>query len=82
MPYFVTVDGRPYGPAAGFKTKATAKWFVGAHGLTGARITKAPLRDNPAFRKVKGGRAVSLKDFTGTVTQKNDGTVLIRGRKR
>lgn len=82
MPYFVTVDGRPYGPASGFRTKAQAKWFVGSNGLAGARITKATVRGNPAFRKVKGGRAVSLKNFTGTVTQKSDGSVLIRGRKK
>lgn len=32
-------------------------------------------------RKVKGGRAISVKNFTGTITRKNDGTVIIRGRK-
>lgn len=32
-------------------------------------------------RKVKGGRAISLKNFTGTVTRKKDGSVLIRGRR-
>ncbi len=36
----------------------------------------------PVGRKVKGGRAVSVKNFTGTITRKNDGTVIIRGRKR
>lgn len=35
-----------------------------------------------AGRKVKGGRAVSVKNFTGTITRKNDGTVIIRGRKK
>lgn len=35
-------------------------------------------------RKVKGGRAVSLRNFTGTIVRKSDGTVNIlgRGRKR
>lgn len=42
---------------------------------------------NPAKvkgRKVKGGRAVTLKNFTGTIVRKNDKTVQIlgRGRKR
>ena len=36
---------------------------------------------NPG-RKVKGGRAISLRNFTGTVTRKNDGSVIIRGRKK
>lgn len=35
-------------------------------------------------RRVKGGRAVSLRNFTGTIVRKSDGTVNIlgRGRKR
>lgn len=36
---------------------------------------------NPG-RKVKGGRAVSLKNFSGTVTRKANGQVVIRGRSR
>ena len=32
--------------------------------------------------KVKGGRSVSLKNFTGTVTRKSNGQVVIRGRGR
>ena len=38
---------------------------------------------NPAKskgRKVKGGRAVSLRNFTGTITQKANGQVVIRGK--
>jgi hypothetical protein len=31
-------------------------------------------------RKVKGGRAVTLKNFSGTVTRKANGQVVIRGR--
>jgi hypothetical protein len=33
-------------------------------------------------RKTKGGRAVTLKNFTGTVVKKSDGTVQIVGRGR
>jgi hypothetical protein len=33
-------------------------------------------------RKVKGGRAVTLKGFTGTVTRKANGQVVIRGKGR
>ena len=35
---------------------------------------------NPAGRKVKGGRAVSLKNFTGRVIRKSNGQVQIVGR--
>lgn len=38
---------------------------------------------NPAKvkgRKVKGGKAVSLKNFTGTVIRKTNGQVVISGR--
>ena len=40
-----------------------------------------PPQMNPG-RKVKGGRAVSLRNFTGTVTRKSNGSVIIRGRNR
>ena len=33
-------------------------------------------------RKVKGGRSVTLKNFTGTIVKKSDGTVDILGRGR
>lgn len=33
-------------------------------------------------RKVKGGRAVTLRNFTGTIVKKSDGTVGILGRGR
>ena len=33
-------------------------------------------------RKVKGGRAVSLKNFTGSVIRKSNGQVLIRGKAK
>jgi hypothetical protein len=33
-------------------------------------------------RKVKGGRAVSLKNFTGTIVRRSDGTVRILGKGR
>lgn len=33
-------------------------------------------------RKVKGGRAVTVRNFTGTVVKKRDGTVQIVGRGR
>ena len=33
-------------------------------------------------RKTKGGRAVTLKNFTGTIVKKSDGTVQIVGRGR
>ena len=40
-------------------------------------------RSNPLkVRKVKGGRAVSLRNFTGTVVQKKDGSVTFRKRGR
>lgn len=33
-------------------------------------------------RKVKGGRAVTLRNFTGTITRKANGQVVIRGKGR
>lgn len=33
-------------------------------------------------RKVKGGRAVTVRNFTGTIVRKSDGTVDILGRGR
>lgn len=46
-------------------------------------IAKQKKRTNPARvkgRKVAGGRAVSLKNFTGSVIRKSNGQVVIRGR--
>ena len=42
------------------------------------------LRRNPAAkgRKVKGGRAVTVRNFTGTVVRKSEGTVEILGTGR
>lgn len=45
------------------------------------KFMKAGGLKNPG-RKVKGGRAVSLRGFTGTVTRKANGQVVIRGRSR
>lgn len=39
----------------------------------------ASLKKNPG-RKVKGGRAVSLKNFTGSVIRKSNGQVVIKGK--
>ena len=49
----------------------------------GAALRKF-VRGNPSVkgRKVKGGRAVTLKNFTGTVVRKSNGQVLIQGRGR
>ena len=38
-------------------------------------------KKNPG-RKVKGGRAVSLRNFSGTITKKRNGQVVIKGRSR
>jgi hypothetical protein len=52
------------------------------------RVSKALkkfVRGNPPRvkgRKVKGGRAVTLKNFTGTIVRKSDGQVEILGRGR
>ena len=48
-------------------------------------IVRSFERLNPASvkgRKVKGGRAVTLRNFTGTIVKKSDGTVGILGRGR
>ena len=50
-----------------------------------AAALKKYVRGNPPRvkgRKVKGGRAVSLKNFTGTVVKKANGQVQIMGRGR
>lgn len=39
----------------------------------------ASLKKNPG-RKVKGGRSVSLKNFTGSVIRKSNGQVVIKGK--
>lgn len=47
--------------------------------------TWVPAKKNPPRvkgRKVKGGRAVTLRKFTGTIVRKKDGTVEILGRGR
>ncbi len=49
------------------------KWVLGPESEQG------PTRENPG-RKVKGGRAVSLKNFTGRVIRKSNGQVQIIGR--
>lgn len=50
------------------------------------RLIKSELKHkNPPRvkgRKTKGGRAVTLKNFTGTIVKKSDGTVQIVGRGR
>jgi len=63
-------------------------WGQGA--WTVATVTEAKRtiddneRPNPATtgRKVKGGRAITVKNFTGTITRMNSGAVVIRGRKK
>lgn len=42
-------------------------------------VKEKPVKRN-AGRKVKGGKAVSLKNFTGRVIRKSNGQVLIEGR--
>lgn len=49
-----------------------------------SRILKGA-KSNPAHvkgRKVKGGRAVTVRNFTGTIVKKADGTVQIVGKGR
>lgn len=48
--------------------------------LTGQPKLKNPPRVKG--RKVKGGRSVTLRNFTGTIVRKSDGTVNILGRGR
>lgn len=46
-------------------------------------LKKQQSKSNPPRvkgRKTKGGRAVTLKNFTGTIVKKSDGTVQIVGR--
>jgi len=53
----------------------------GTHNLYWAYLdTKYPKQKNPAGRKVKGGRAVSLRNFTGSVVRMSNGQVVIRGK--
>lgn len=51
---------------------------------SGAAASGVKRRANPSVkgRKVKGGRSVTLKNFTGTIVKKSDGTVDILGRGR
>lgn len=48
------------------------------------RPTRGPKLNPPKVkgRKVKGGRAVTLRNFTGTIVKKSDGRVEILGRGR
>jgi len=53
--------------------------------LSRAQERLARMKGNPPRvkgRKTKGGRAVTLRNFTGTVVKKSDGTVQIVGRGR
>ena len=57
-------------------------WYTKA-GFLKKRYRSQARRFNPVKgRKVKGGRAVSLRNFTGTVVQKKDGSVNILGKGR
>lgn len=50
-----------------------------------AKALKKFVRGNPARvkgRKVKGGRAVTVRNFTGTIVKRSDGTVDILGKGR
>lgn len=49
-------------------------------GYSGGKFRSNPPRVKG--RKVKGGRSVTLRNFTGTVVRKSDGTVNILGRGR
>lgn len=54
-------------------------------GFTTRYISELKKRGNPPRikgRKVKGGRAITLRNFTGTIVKKSDGTVGILGRGR
>lgn len=65
------------------KSKKTIKSALRSLGIHKSRISATKL--NPPRvkgRKTKGGRAVTLKNFTGTIVKKSDGTVQIVGRGR
>jgi hypothetical protein len=44
--------------------------------------TKKGYLKNPTGRKVKGGRSVTLHNFTGSIIRKSNGQVKIKGRGR
>lgn len=64
----------------GALSMADAKTLGLLRGLKGRRLQSNPPRVKG--RKTKGGRAVTLKNFTGTIVKKSDGTVQIVGRGR
>ncbi len=71
---------------AGSRGLAYSEHATLAGAISRARANhKRAARSNPARvkgRKVKGGRSVTLKNFTGTVVRKSDGRVEIRGKGR
>ena len=74
-------DERNYGRviARSYKKSVASKAAASANRRSAGGFT------NPARvkgRKTKGGRAVTLKNFTGTIVKKSDGTVQIVGRGR
>lgn len=80
---------RGNGPMSLRQTKRTVKRVAGAkEAREWAKRMKALSRErrgNPPRvkgRKVKGGRAVTLRNFTGTIVKKADGTVDILGKGR
>ena len=82
---------RNAGPHSLRKTKKVVRKMSAARdpsfdvGAWARRIKQLRKKQNPPRvkgRKVKGGRAVSLRGFTGTIVRRSDGTVNILGRGR
>lgn len=66
------------------KSKKAIKTLLRRAGIHKSRISATTKLNPPRVkgRKTKGGRAVTLKNFTGTIVKKSDGTVQIVGRGR
>lgn len=64
----------------GALSMADAKTLGLLRGLKGRRLQSNP--PHVKGRKTKGGRAITLRNFTGTIVKKSDGTVQIVGRGR
>lgn len=71
-------------PGMSWETVKSSTYATRAEAIdNGKYMLNAWKRSNPPRvkgRKTKGGRAVTLKNFTGTIVKKSDGTVQIVGR--
>jgi hypothetical protein len=65
----------PAGKSNPSKRKKSARKRISA-------ALKKFVRSNPKGHKVKGGRAVTLHNFTGSIIRKSNGQVEIKGRGR